>query len=440
MERKLYRSRKNRVISGVCGGLGEYFNIDPVLVRVLFIIALFPLHFFLLFTYVILWVIVPEEKLNNEPSTDSPSPRLNGRSPQNSRVFSFFVAAVLIIAGISILLSSTSFFRFYDVAFYLIALFLFFVGIKLIIDVFQSRVYSLARFSAGMIAITLGIYFVLNRLSFIDSGVYIEYFKNLIPAFLILFGITVILKNYKLKWIALILAFALFVFAGVFSYIKGNYAPFGMMGKMMEKMGLPYVGKWTMNYGNINTGSFSGTYDFNNNIEGLEYHIENLGGKLDVGDTEKLMEYSGAGISPNISTNESQKIFYCDFGNHAAETAIKLCRLKKMNLSLNVTGGNLSGSLSALDIGHLSLKLTGGSAAVSIGENTKEFDVGVSEGSAKIELPRNCSITVRPEKSIANLNLPSAFQFKNGEYIYEGGGKKILINATVKMGNLELEF
>jgi phage shock protein C len=34
--KKLYRSRTNRMISGVCGGLGEYANIDPTVVRLLF--------------------------------------------------------------------------------------------------------------------------------------------------------------------------------------------------------------------------------------------------------------------------------------------------------------------------------------------------------------------------------------------------------------------
>lgn len=38
MEKKLYRSRKNKIIFGVCGGFAEYFNIDPTLGRILFII------------------------------------------------------------------------------------------------------------------------------------------------------------------------------------------------------------------------------------------------------------------------------------------------------------------------------------------------------------------------------------------------------------------
>lgn len=58
--KKLYRSRKERMIAGMCGGLGEYFGIDPTLVRVMFVLAaLFGGPGIL--AYLILLVIVPEE-------------------------------------------------------------------------------------------------------------------------------------------------------------------------------------------------------------------------------------------------------------------------------------------------------------------------------------------------------------------------------------------
>jgi len=37
-DKKLFRSTENRVIGGICGGLGEYFDIDPTLVRVMFVL------------------------------------------------------------------------------------------------------------------------------------------------------------------------------------------------------------------------------------------------------------------------------------------------------------------------------------------------------------------------------------------------------------------
>lgn len=60
MEKRPYRSRTDRMVGGVCGGLGHYFNVDPSLVRLAFVVLLvFGGSGFLL--YLILWVILPEE-------------------------------------------------------------------------------------------------------------------------------------------------------------------------------------------------------------------------------------------------------------------------------------------------------------------------------------------------------------------------------------------
>ena len=37
--RRLYRSRTSRLIAGVCGGIGEYFGIDPIIVRIIAVVA-----------------------------------------------------------------------------------------------------------------------------------------------------------------------------------------------------------------------------------------------------------------------------------------------------------------------------------------------------------------------------------------------------------------
>jgi phage shock protein C len=42
MTNRLYRSRKDRLVGGVCGGLGAYFGIDPVIVRLVFVVLTFP--------------------------------------------------------------------------------------------------------------------------------------------------------------------------------------------------------------------------------------------------------------------------------------------------------------------------------------------------------------------------------------------------------------
>lgn len=58
--RKLYRSKKDRKLSGVCGGLGEYIGVDPNVVRVLFIV-LAVLGGAGLIIYLAMWIIVPQE-------------------------------------------------------------------------------------------------------------------------------------------------------------------------------------------------------------------------------------------------------------------------------------------------------------------------------------------------------------------------------------------
>jgi phage shock protein C len=58
--RKLYRSKTNRKLAGVCGGLAQYFNVDAILIRVLFVVLAF-LGGSGLFLYLAMWIIVPKE-------------------------------------------------------------------------------------------------------------------------------------------------------------------------------------------------------------------------------------------------------------------------------------------------------------------------------------------------------------------------------------------
>ena len=58
--KKLYRSRKDRMVAGIAGGLANYFDIDPTLVRIIFIVTLFVGGGGFL-AYIIMWIVVPEE-------------------------------------------------------------------------------------------------------------------------------------------------------------------------------------------------------------------------------------------------------------------------------------------------------------------------------------------------------------------------------------------
>jgi phage shock protein C len=58
--RKLYRSRTDRKLAGVCGGLAQYFNTDATLIRVLFVVLAL-LGGPGLVIYLLMWILVPEE-------------------------------------------------------------------------------------------------------------------------------------------------------------------------------------------------------------------------------------------------------------------------------------------------------------------------------------------------------------------------------------------
>lgn len=76
MKKKLYRSSRRKILAGVCTGLGEYFDIDPVLIRAVFIVTLFSGGIGVML-YIVLWLIMPNEERvlpaesPNEPAESS---------------------------------------------------------------------------------------------------------------------------------------------------------------------------------------------------------------------------------------------------------------------------------------------------------------------------------------------------------------------------------
>jgi phage shock protein C len=87
--KRLYRSRKNRVLAGVCGGLGEYLNIDPVVVRLIWV-AISLVWGFGILLYIIAALIMPEE-----PTTATPPPT----STNSSKSLAVILGIIALVAG-----------------------------------------------------------------------------------------------------------------------------------------------------------------------------------------------------------------------------------------------------------------------------------------------------------------------------------------------------
>ena len=71
--KKLYRSRSERMIAGVCGGMGKYLGIDATVIRLLFaLLAIFTGVVPGLILYLVLMFIIPDEPLESPPEPPEP--------------------------------------------------------------------------------------------------------------------------------------------------------------------------------------------------------------------------------------------------------------------------------------------------------------------------------------------------------------------------------
>ncbi len=112
--KKIYRSSKNKIIFGVCGGLAEYFEVDPLLIRILFLVISFPGPG--VFLYLVLAILMPSENnktdLNRDNIQEETKKRTkqlakevkgNGNWPKDMRNI---VGIIVIIFGLNILFSN----------------------------------------------------------------------------------------------------------------------------------------------------------------------------------------------------------------------------------------------------------------------------------------------------------------------------------------------
>ena len=112
--KRLYRSKQNKVIAGICGGVGEYWDIDPVIVRILTVILTLISGGLFFLVYIVSVFVIPPEPLYGSNSTTptehgsgyeaTPQPKPAPNMEEHVRILSIlyivFSALGLIIAAI----------------------------------------------------------------------------------------------------------------------------------------------------------------------------------------------------------------------------------------------------------------------------------------------------------------------------------------------------
>jgi phage shock protein C len=112
MAKKLYRSRTDKMIAGVCGGLAEYFYIDPTLVRLL-AVALTLAGGSGILAYIIFWFVVPQRQLNlaavdgqTQPVSGAAAGESEEGESNEAHSAALFVGVILTVLGILFLLGN----------------------------------------------------------------------------------------------------------------------------------------------------------------------------------------------------------------------------------------------------------------------------------------------------------------------------------------------
>ena len=86
--KRLYRSQKDRKIAGILGGIGEVYNVDPNLLRLLAILLLFATGVLpVVITYIVAWVILPDGKPEEvvETREEKPSKKETKKTPGKNK-------------------------------------------------------------------------------------------------------------------------------------------------------------------------------------------------------------------------------------------------------------------------------------------------------------------------------------------------------------------
>jgi len=114
--KRLYKSRKNKVIDGVCGGIAEYMGVDPVLVRLIAALLIVFTGGVVVVAYILGMIIMPIQprEENDDEEThqpyDPPSPRQTGFGRPTG---SLIIGVILMLFGAHFLLRNVPFFHTY---------------------------------------------------------------------------------------------------------------------------------------------------------------------------------------------------------------------------------------------------------------------------------------------------------------------------------------
>ena len=114
--KRLYKSRKNKVIDGVCGGIAEYMEVDPVLVRLIAALLIIFSGGIVVIAYILCMIIMPNQPWVESGNEETPQPNSAaspGETGNHRATASLIIGVILMLFGVHLLLRNVPFFHGY---------------------------------------------------------------------------------------------------------------------------------------------------------------------------------------------------------------------------------------------------------------------------------------------------------------------------------------
>ena len=423
--KKFYRSNKNRILFGVCGGLGEYFNIDPVIIRIIFV-ALTLGGGWGIIIYVILGIIAPSRPEGDimEPSQEQqlhvPASKWLGVAivalgawilfrhlAPNFFTWEIFWAAILVVVGFLILSGKRGYGKFASEP--------------------QKEKWSFpgwGRFFLGALVIIFGLGLLAANFGW-TAGINTEILTIFWPVLVIMFGLMILLPGSSFRKIAVaILALATiglllasFLIPGKTQELE-NYN-FEIPAEQVAQQAEVFLSGGAAEIKISGGTEFLVSGNLESNVVALqsESNTENGTQKVKIQMKEQgRINFFPSNFKNNLDVKLSENIpLALKLDSGASKTEVDLSNLKISGLEIN-TGAS-------------DLKLTLGNEIL----NGTNVDVNAGASSIKIILPKEIGVRVEMKGGLSSIDFPESQ--KTGENSYESNNYA----SSTKQINISLE-
>jgi phage shock protein PspC (stress-responsive transcriptional regulator) len=387
------------MIGGVCGGVAEYFDIDPTMVRILTVVIVVAGIGFPVLLYCIAWAVMPKDPADNSGyiETKPQDPPSQDEPPKESRLkshwsFAVLVGALLVGIGVIALLGNLvnmSFWRFWPVILIVFALIQLFTP--------SSKGWSLHRAGGALVLLAVGFVLLALMLQVIGLGTFVLCLENLWPMLLIVVGLSIIGTAKKISALNLAssLLFALTLLVGTWYYggIDGTVS-FRLPDGRTMSLSVPASPMKPLFYS--------------------DNHAENELARLDLGGLrEGELVISGGAVSASLVAGEGNSIIVQGSLDSVSQAEVNFSNIQHDQVRIDLKRLTAASPLPATHV----------QAAIPAGVtwNRVALDVGAADITADLKTLKVRSLDVQSGASTCSLSL--------GDPLF--GGSTLSINSGI---------